>query len=182
MSKQLKPVAPKEPIVLGTMGSAYGIRGWLKLFSSTEKTESIFEYQPWLIQQVGQWQFIELEDWKHHSQHFIIKIKGIYDRDTASLLTHCEIIVDSEQLPLLEGDDYYWKDLIGCQVVTTTGYELGEVIDMMETGSNDVMVVKANLKDAFGMKKRLVPFFHRQIIKKVDLTARVIKADWEPSF
>ena len=50
---------------------------------------------------------------------------------------------------------------------------------MMETGSNDVMVVKANLKDAFGMKERLIPFLHGQVIKKVDLTARVIEADWD---
>ncbi len=42
---------------------------------------------------------------------------------------------------------------------------------MMETGSNDVMVVKANLKDAFGMKERLIPFLHGQVIKKVDLPA-----------
>ena len=53
---------------------------------------------------------------------------------------------------------------------------------MMETGSNDVMVVKANLKDAFGMKERLIPFLHGQVIKKVDLTARVIEADWDPVF
>ncbi|MCP1065268.1 ribosome maturation factor RimM [Serratia symbiotica] len=182
MSKQLKLVAPKQPIILGKIGSAYGIRGWLKVFSSTENAESIFDYQPWLIQQVGQWKFVELEDWKHHSQGLIIKIKGIDDRDAASLLTHCKIIVNSEQLPPLAGDDYYWKDLIGCQVVTTTGCKLGKVIDMMETGSNDVMVVKANLKDALGMKERLVPFLHGQVIKKVDLTARVIEADWDPVF
>lgn len=182
MSKQLKPIAPKQPIILGTIGSAYGIHGWLKVFSSTETAESIFDYQPWIIQQVSQWQFVELEDWKHYSQHLIIKIKGINDRDAASFLTHCKIIVNSEQLPPLEGDDYYWKDLIDCQVITTTGYELGKVVDMMETASNDVMVVKANLKDLFGMKERLVPFLHGQVIKKVDLTARVIKADWDPSF
>jgi 16S rRNA processing protein RimM len=182
ISKQLKPVSPKQPIVLGTIGSAYGIRGWLKVFSSTENAESIFDYQPWLIQQLAQWQFIELEDWKHHSQDLIIKVKGIDDRDAASSLTHCEIIVDSEQLPSLEGDNYYWKDLMGCQVVTPSGYELGKVIDMIETGSNDVMVVKANLKDTFGIKKRLVPFLHGKVIKKIDLTARVIKADWNPGF
>ncbi len=36
---------------------------------------------------------------------------------------------------------------MGCQVVTTEGYSLGKVIDMMETGSNDVLVIKANLKE-----------------------------------
>ena len=70
------------------------------------------------------------------------------------LLTNCEIVVDSSQLPQLEEGDYYWKDLMGCQVVTTEGYSLGKVIDMMETGSNDVLVIKANLKDAFGIKER----------------------------
>ncbi|CFU93033.1 ribosome maturation factor RimM [Yersinia pseudotuberculosis] len=182
MSKQLNPAVPDQPIVLGKMGSTYGIRGWLRVFSSTENAESIFDYQPWFIQQAGKWQHVELEDWKRHSQDLIIKVKGVDDREAANLLTNCEIIVDSTQLPALEENDYYWKDLMGCQVVTTTGYELGKIIDMMETGSNDVMVVKANLKDAFGMKERLVPFLHGQVIKKVDLTAQRVEVDWDPGF
>lgn len=50
---------------------------------------------------------------------------------------------------------------------------------MMETGSNDVLVIKANLKDAFGIKERLVPFLDGQVIKKVDLTTRTIEVDWD---
>jgi 16S rRNA processing protein RimM len=52
---------------------------------------------------------------------------------------------------------------------------------MMETGSNDVLVIKANLKDAFGIK-RLVPFLDGQVIKKVDLTTQTIEVDWDPGF
>jgi 16S rRNA processing protein RimM len=152
------------------------------VFSSTEESESIFDYQPWFIQQAGEWQQLELEGWKHHNQDLIIKIKGMEDREAAALLTNCEIVVDSTQLPPLDAGDYYWKDLMGCQVVTTTGYQLGSVIDMMETGSNDVMVVKANLKDAFGMQERLVPFLDGQVVKKVDLTARSIEVEWDPNF
>ncbi|MCE1635790.1 ribosome maturation factor RimM, partial [Enterobacter hormaechei] len=132
-------------------------------------TEDIFEYQPWFIQRAGQWQHVELEAWKHHNQDIIVKIKDIDDRDAANLLTNCEVMVDSGLLPDLEEGDYYWKDLIGCQVINTTGYNLGTIHDMMETGSNDVMVIKANLKDAFGIKERLVPFLDGQVIKKVDL-------------
>ncbi|KGF84713.1 16S rRNA-processing protein RimM, partial [Salmonella enterica subsp. enterica serovar Weltevreden] len=50
MSKQLAAQVPAEPVVLGKMGSSYGIRGWLRVFSSTEDAESIFDYQPWFIQ------------------------------------------------------------------------------------------------------------------------------------
>lgn len=145
-------------------------------------TESIFDYQPWFIQKAGQWQQVQLESWKHHNQDMIIKLKGVDDRDAANLLTNCEIVVDSSQLPQLEEGDYYWKDLMGCQVVTTEGYDLGKVVDMMETGSNDVLVIKANLKDAFGIKERLVPFLDGQVIKKVDLTTRSIEVDWDPGF
>ena len=125
---------------------------------------------------------VELEGWKRHTQDLIIKVKGVDDRDAANLLTNCEIVVDSKQLPTLEDGDYYWKDLFGCQVVTTSGYELGKIIDMMETGSNDVMVVKANLKDAFGLKERLIPFLDGQVIKKVDLATRTVEVDWDPGF
>lgn len=177
MSKQ-----PENPVVLGKLGSSYGIRGWLRVFSSTEHAESIFDYQPWSIKHGGRWQQIEVESWKRHNQELVIKIKGIDDRDVANTLTNCEIVVNGSLLPALEEGDYYWKDLIGCKVITDQNYDLGTVIDMMETGSNDVLVVKANLKDAFGAKERLVPFIDEQVIKKVDLAARLIEVDWDPSF
>ncbi|MBC8944351.1 MULTISPECIES: ribosome maturation factor RimM [Xenorhabdus] len=182
MSKQSGLEHPVDPIVLGKLGSAYGIRGWLRVFSSTEQAEDIFEYQPWFIQRAGQWQHIELETWKYHNQDMIIKIKGVDDREAANLLTNCELVVDSSKLPKLEAGDYYWKDLMGCQVINTAGYNLGTVQDMMETGSNDVMVIKANLKDAFGIKERLVPFLDGQVIKKVDLATKTIEVDWDPGF
>ncbi|MBI6547617.1 ribosome maturation factor RimM [Xenorhabdus lircayensis] len=182
MSKQSGLAHPVEQIVLGKLGSAYGIRGWLRVFSSTEHTEDIFEYQPWFIQRSGQWQHVELDAWKYHNQDIIVKIKDIDDRDAANLFTNYEIVVDSSQLPELGAGDYYWKDLIGCRVINTAGYNLGAIHDMMETGSNDVMVIKANLKDAFGVKERLVPFLDGQVIKKVDLATKTIEVDWDPGF
>ncbi|OON38816.1 ribosome maturation factor RimM [Izhakiella australiensis] len=182
MSKQQTDLPPENPIVMGKLGAAFGIRGWLKVFSSTEDAESIFDYQPWFIQRAGKWQQVELESWKRHSQEIIIKVKGIDDRDAAALLTNCEVVVDANSLPSLEEGDYYWKDLIGCKVTTSKGYELGKVVDLMETGSNDVLVVKANLKDAFGVKERLIPFLNEQVIKKVDLATGFIEVDWDPGF
>ncbi|RWS36391.1 16S rRNA processing protein RimM, partial [Erwinia amylovora] len=96
--------------------------------------------------------------------------KGIDERDAAGLLANCEIVGESEQMPQLDNGDYYWKDLMGCQVVTVEGDELGKVIDMRETGSNAVLVVKANLTDAFGEQERLLPVLDEQGIKNADLT------------
>ena len=85
MSKQHTAQAPVEPIVLGKMGSSYGIRGWLRVFSLHRRRRKHFDYQPWFIQKAGQWQVVELESWRHHNQDIVIKLKGIDDRDAANL-------------------------------------------------------------------------------------------------
>lgn len=169
-------------IVVGKLGSSYGIRGWLRVFSFTEDPNSLFDYTPWYIQRAGKWQEVEVESFKPHNQDTIVKLKGINDRDEANSLTNFEIFVDVQKLPDLEDGDFYWKDLIGCKVVTVNGYDLGQVVDLMETGSNDVLVVKANLKDAFGAKERLIPFVEDQFIKQVDLSIKQITVDWDPAF
>jgi 16S rRNA processing protein RimM len=67
-------------------------------------------------------------------------------------------------------------------VVTDKGYNLGTVDDLMETGSNDVLVVKANKKDAFGQSERLIPFLTDSVIKGVNHEEKVITVDWDPGF
>ena len=168
--------------VVGKLGSTYGIRGWLRIYSSTEYAESIFDYQPWFLKIKGQWQPTELESWKHHNHELIAKLKNVNDRETAQSLANIEIGVDLSVFPQLEEGDYYWHDLIGCNVVNLEGYAMGTVTEMMETGSNDVFVVRANSKDAFGKQERLIPFLYEQVVKRVDLTTKVIEVDWDAGF
>ena len=168
--------------VVGKLGSTYGIRGWLRVYSSTEYAESIFDYQPWFLKIKGQWQPTELESWKHHNHELIAKLKNVNDRETAQSLANVEIGVDLSVFPKLEEGDYYWHDLIGCNVVNLEGYVMGTVTEMMETGSNDVLVVRANSKDAFGKQERLIPFLYEQVVKRVDLTTKVIEVDWDAGF
>lgn len=168
--------------VVGKLGSTYGIRGWLRLYSSTEYIESIFDYQPWFLNIKNQWQQVELESWRYHSNDLIVKLTGIDDRESAQLLTNVEIGVDLSCFPTLLDGDFYWHDLIGCQVVNLDGYVMGIVTELMETGSNDVLVVKANSKDAFGKQERLIPFLYEQVVKRVDLATKTIEVDWDAGF
>lgn len=176
MSKQ------NERIVMGKLGSTYGIRGWLKVFSYTDNAESIFDYSPWYLNQKGEWVEYKVESWKRHGQGYVCKLAGLDVREDAQLMTNFEIAIDPASLPELSEDEFYWRELFGMQVFTTKGYNLGEVTDLLETGSNDVLVIKANLKDAFGQKERLIPYLEEQVIKKVDREARRIEVDWDPGF
>ena len=167
---------------VGKLGSTYGIRGWLRIYSSTEQAESIFDYQPWFLKIKGLWQPTELENWRHHNHELIVKLKGVDDREAAQILANVEIGVDLSVFPILEEGDYYWHDLIGCAVVNLEGYAMGTVTEMMETGSNDVLVVKANVKDAFGKQERLIPFLYEQVVKRVDPATKTITVDWDAGF
>lgn len=171
-----------DPIVVGKLGATYGIKGWLKVFSYTENAESIFSYQPWQIKTKGQWQNVQVEAWKRHGQGLVVKLDGIDVREDAQLLTNAEIAISSEQLPELPNEEIYWRDLYGMSVVSLDGYDMGVIVDILETGSNDVLVVKANAKDAFGQKERLIPFLDEQVIKSIDRTAQRIEVDWDPGF
>lgn len=170
-----------KPMIIGRLGAVYGIKGWIKVNSFTEIPEGIFDYSPWLIQHKGEWVEVTLSDYKRHGKGLIAKLKGFDQREETQALTGADIAIHAEQLPELE-EDYYWRDLIGCTVVTTQGYDLGKITDMMETGSNDVIVIKANATDAFGKKERLLPFLEEQVIINVDITAKRIEVNWDPNF
>lgn len=172
----------KDLVVLGKLGAVYGINGWLKVNSYTENPEGIFSYKPWQIQSQGQWRQVKITSWKRHSNGLIVKLEDVNDRDQAQLLVNAEIAVSQSLLPQLDDGEFYWKDLLGMTVVNEAGYDFGVVDDLMETGSNDVLVVKANKTDAFGQKERLIPFLTDSVVKNVDHTQRRIIVDWDPAF
>lgn len=172
----------KDLVVLGKFGAVYGINGWLKVNSYTDVPEGIFDYTPWQIQLQGNWRQVQISSKKRHGNGLIVKLAEVSDRDQAQLYVNADIAVERSALPQLAEGDYYWRDLMGMAVVNEAGYHLGEVVDMMETGSNDVLVVKANKSDAFGKTERLLPFLTDSVIKEVNNAERRILVDWDPDF
>ncbi len=73
-------------------------------------------------------------------------------------------VPEEEAIPLPEGT-YYWFELIGMEVVSETGEKLGTIVDIFETGSNDVYVLKR------GRKETYIPAT-REVIRQVDKQAK----------
>jgi 16S rRNA processing protein RimM len=175
-------VSKEQQITLGKMGAVYGIKGWLKIHSFTDEPDAILDYFPWSLKLGNKIQTVEITDWRKHNKGLIVKVAGIDDRDEAQALVGSEILTSEAALPELPQGDFYWRDLIGLSVVTNKGYDLGVVTDMMETGANDVLVVKANLNDGFSKKERLIPYLFEQVIESVSIENKQICVDWDPGF
>ncbi len=160
-----------RPIVVGRIAGVYGVKGWVKIYSHTQPLENILSYSPWLITLEGEWQPIEVEVGKRHGKGVVAKLKGYEDRDEALKLRGVDIAIRSEQRALLDENEFYWSDLIGLRVVSREGIEFGHIDSLMETGANDVLVVK-------GEQQRLIPYLRPQVVKSIDLSASQMVVDW----
>lgn len=168
-----------DKVVVGKIGAPYGVKGWVKINSYTDENTGIFDYSPWLL---GEEKEIQVDQWRVHNKGLIAKLVGVESRDDAESIKNLDISIKTEQLPQLDGDDFYWRDLVGMQVVTTNGYDLGVVKELFETGANDVMLIRAKPNDAFGQKERMVPYLYEQVVKQVDVPGNTITVDWDPGF
>ena len=171
-----------DNVLLGCVGAPYGIKGWVKITTYTETPENIFNYSPWQLSAGGKVTTVEVAQWRTHGKGVVARFTDIEDRDDAARLTGCEILVKEEQLEDLGDDDFYWRELIGMEVKNVKGYHFGHVDALMETGSNDVLQVKANARDGFGKKERLIPLVDGDVVKNIDRENRLIEVDWEPDF
>ena len=97
------------------------------------------------------------------------------DRTAAEKLKGLLIAVPRSSLPVHEEGEYYWADLIGLAVINEAGESLGTVAEMLDTGANDVLIVRGNGPDV------LIPFL-KSVIKHVDMAARTIQVAWSADF
>ncbi|WP_428309124.1 ribosome maturation factor RimM [Hydrocarboniphaga sp.] len=168
-------------LVLGRIAGVYGVKGWVKLRSSTRPIENLLDYPHWWLFHQGREFEATLIEGRMHGDGLVAQIsdeqgRPIDDRDVAAALIGAEIQVDRDELPEPEEGQYYWFDLVGTLVRNEEGVELGRVVEMTSNGAQDVMV----LKD--GEVERLIPFVKGPIIKSVDLDQGLIVADWQPDF
>jgi 16S rRNA processing protein RimM len=156
---------------MARVGVPFGVKGWIKVQLFTEALDSLLDHDHWQIGHGEQWHDFAIEDARVHGDGLVAKLQGIDDRDAAFLLRGREVAVNRDDLPEPETGEYYWSDLIGLKVVNRQGVELGQVSELMETGSHDVLVVR-------GERERLIPFAAAYGVE-VDLDARRLTVDWE---
>lgn len=145
------------------------------MFSFTDIRENILSYSPWLLKKDSETRLIAVIDGKLQGKAVVAQLDGVNDRDRAASLMGWDIFISPDQLPKVAKGEYYWSDLIGLNVETDRGIQLGAVDSLLETGANDVLVVK-------GERERAIPFLQGKTIINIDLDAGKIIVDWDPDF
>ncbi|MCS5573512.1 MAG: ribosome maturation factor RimM, partial [Pseudomonadales bacterium] len=116
-----------------------------------------------------------------HGKKLIANVAGVETRNQADELAGFEIHVAKAALPVLDEGDFYWFQLEGLDVVNRDGQCFGKVGYMMETGANDVMVVRPT-DESIDNEERLIPYVDGEVVLKVDREAGKILIDWQADF
>lgn len=158
-------------VLMGYVRGAFGVRGWVKIHADTEFADSLFEYPVWWLGKDGQWSSYRFEEGAVQPKALVAKLEGVDSREAAEAMRGMQIAIPRSEFPDTAEDEYYWSDLIGLDVVDKDGQRFGQVAELMETGANEVLVVRE------GKSEWLIPFVG-QFVLEVSLADKRITVDW----
>ena len=137
-----------ELVVVGKIIGTHGIKGLLKVYSYSGNIKSLQSAETALLKSKdGTLRDYVVKSVSAHAGGFILGLDGFSDINQALFLTGSELCIKRSQLPVPDEDEYYWRDLIGLAVHTDQGVELGTLVDIFETGSSDIYVVRGSSKE-----------------------------------
>ncbi|TDB92694.1 ribosome maturation factor RimM [Actinomadura sp. 7K534] len=151
-----------EPLVVGRIGRAHGIRGEVAIDVRTDEPESRFAAGTTIDTDPAPTGPLTIERARWHSGRLLVRFAGIGDRSAAEALRGTWLVVGPGDIaPSTDPDDYHDQELIGLTVVTADGGAVGEVADILHHGQ-DLLVVRGSTGE------RLVPFV-AAIVPEVDV-------------
>lgn len=161
------PVIPErepapERLIIGRVMGSHGVRGEFRMATDITHPEHLRalrtiylgdEQQPWPVRRIHP---------VPGGKEAIVRLTGLATPEEATALHGQQVRADQAALPPLPQDEYYYYQLIGLDVVTEDGTTLGRLAEIIETGANDVYVVRGLAGEI------LIPAIE-EVVRAVDL-------------
>lgn len=157
-----------EYLQVGKIVNTHGVKGEMKLIPLTDDPRRFDELKWAYIEKDGQLRKHSILDVKYIKGSVMIKFSDIESMSEAEQYKECFVLVDRENAVKLPEDSFFICDIVGCSIFDENGILLGELTKVLQTGSNDVYVVK----DKSG-KEILIPAL-KSVVRKVSVDQRRI--------
>jgi len=161
-------------VVMGRVTAPFAVKGWIRVQPFTQAPDGLLAFGQWWLGSGADWTRYQVEEAAVHGRSVIAKLSGCDDREMAMALRGLEIALPRDELPPSAEGEYYWADLQGLRVSNLQAEVLGRVVELLETGANQVLVVQ-------GDRERLIPFVDG-VVAEVDLARGEIVVDWGADF
>ena len=153
----------EDLLKVGVITSTHGIRGEVKVFPTTDDDKRFKKLKNVILDNGKEKIDMEIATVRFFKNMVILKFKGIDDINDVEKYKKAELYVTRENAVPLKKDEYFIADLIGVEVTSDEGEALGVIDDVLQTGANDVYVIKKA-----GCQDLLVPAI-KACIKEVDI-------------
>lgn len=159
-----------EWATIGQVVALLGVRGELKVRLFTDIPDRFAHLEA--VHLDPDYRRLEIEHVRPYKGELIVlKLCGIDDANTAETLCRRQLLIPASQLAQLPPGSYYQHDILGLAVFLPDGCELGRIVDILQTGSNDVYVVKK-----LDGKQVLIPAI-REVVRQIDLIEHTMSID-----
>ncbi|MGC5327156.1 ribosome maturation factor RimM [Brevibacillus sp. SYSU BS000544] len=150
---------------VGKLVNTQGLQGEVRVVSTTDFPDERFAigaelylFHPTLSQPIR----LKVASRRNHKDFELLKFQGYNSINDIEKYKGGELKISEEELLDLEDDEFYIHQLVGCQVVTDDGEDLGKIVEVLQPGANDVWVVK-------GKRGEIMLPFIDECIKEVDV-------------
>lgn len=156
----------EDLLQVGIISSMHGLRGEVKVFPTTDDPNRFKKLKSVILDTGRETMDLKIEQVKFFKQFVILKFKEYNDINEVEKFKGKGLFVTRENAVKLKPNEYFIADMIGMQVCTDDGKELGILTDVLETGANDVYVVETPDR-----KEILLPAI-KECILNVDIQER----------
>ena len=155
---------------VGKIVNTHSLKGEVKVISSTDFEEERFKKGSKLLITRGNQLIREVvvQSYRNHKNFLLVKFEGIDSVEEAEKLKNLQIKIDSDEVGELEENEFYFHQIIGCEVFDENDRNLGEIIDILTPGANDVWVIKGEEG-----KEILIPYIE-DVVKQIDITNKKV--------
>lgn len=137
----------EELLRVGVVTTTHGVRGEVKVFPTTDDPTRFEELKDVILDLGREKRNLQITGVKYFKNLVILKFKGLDNVNDVEGFRQAEIYISREDAVPCEEDENYIADLLGMQVVTEDGMDLGILKEVFETGANDVYIVKSPEKE-----------------------------------
>lgn len=162
----------ENPIILGTIGKAQGLRGEVRVKSHTDDPLSLGDYGVLFTKDGKRFEVLDI---RRHKTVVVVRFLGVNDRNAAEALNGTDLFVERANLSDadLDEDEYFYADLEGLEAFDEFGASWGIIKAIFDFGGGDLIELQAK-----GEKSVIIPFTQAAVVD-VDIKAGKIIVDPE---
>ena len=157
---------------VGKIVNTHALQGEVRVVSNSDfKAERFKQGSELFIDYNGNYLPVKVKTYRTNKNFDLLKFVDMYHINDVEKYKGCDIWVDAANLSELDDEEFYFYEIIGCEVITTEGTRLGEIVDIIQTGANDVWVVRR-----VGEKDVLIPYTY-DVVKAVDIENKTVTVE-----